>query len=39
MLALGDDEDTPPTSSVDTTMDVVIVDIVSPDILRHVVGE
>ena len=38
MLALGDDEDTPPTLVSNTTLDVVIADIVSPNILGHVVG-
>ena len=39
MLALRDDEDAPPTPTVDTIMDDVIVDIVSPNILGHVMGE
>ena len=39
MLSLRDDEDAPPTPNFDTIIDDVIVDIVSPDILGHVVGE
>ena len=39
MLALRDDEDAPPALAGDTIMDDVIIDIESPDILGHVVGE
>ena len=39
MLVLRDGEDAPPTPDDDAIMDDVIVDIASPDILRHVVGE
>ena len=39
MLALRDDEDAPPTPTVDAIMDDVIIDIASPYILGHVVGE
>ena len=39
MLALRDDEDAPPTPDDDVITDDVIVDIASPDILGHVVGE
>ena len=39
MLALRDDENAPPTPAVDVIRDDVIVDIASPDILGHVVGE
>ena len=39
VLALRDDEDASPTPIVDAIMDDVIVDIASPDILGHVVGE
>ena len=39
VLTLGDDEDDPPTLTIDVTMDDVISDIVSSDILCHVVGE
>ena len=39
VLALGDDEDASHALVVDVTMDDVIVDIASPDILGHVVGE
>ena len=39
MLALRDDEDAPPALVVDVIRDDVIVDIASPDILGHVVGE
>ena len=39
VLSLRDDEDAPPTPDDDAIMDDVIVDIASPDILGHVVGE
>ena len=39
VLTLRDDEDAPPAPAVDAIMDNVIVDITSPDILGHVVGE
>ena len=39
VLALRYDEDAPPTSVADAIMDDVIVDITSPDILGHVMGE
>ena len=39
VLALRDDEDAPSAPSVDAIMDDIIVDITSPNILRHVVGE
>ena len=39
MLSLRDDEDAPPPSDDDAITDEVIVDIASPDILGHVVGE
>ena len=39
VLALRDDEDAPHSLAVDAIMDDVIIDIASPDILRHVVGE
>ena len=39
MLALRDDEDTPPPSDDDAITNEGIVDIASPDILGHVVGE
>ena len=39
VLALRDDEDAPLALDDDTIMDDVIVDIASPDILGHVVGE
>ena len=39
VIPLRDDEDAPPAPIVDAIMDGVIVDIASPDILRHVVGE
>ena len=39
MLALRDDEDAPSAPTVNAIMDDVIVDIASPDILGHVVGE
>ena len=39
VLALRDDEDAPPTPNDDAITDDVIVDIESPDILGHVVGE
>ena len=38
-LALRDDEDAPPAPDDDAIIDDVIVDIASPDILGHVVGE
>ena len=39
VLALRDDEDAPPTLDDDAITDDVIVDIASPDILGHVMGE
>ena len=39
VLALRDDEDAPPTLDDDAITDDVIIDIVSLDILGHVVGE
>ena len=39
MLALRDDEDVPPTPNDDVITDYAIIDIASPDILSHVVGE
>ena len=39
MLTLRDDEDAPPAPAVDVIRDDVIVNIASPDILEHVVGE
>ena len=39
VLALRDDEDAPPAPDDDAITDDVIVDIVSPDILGHVMGE
>ena len=39
VLAMGDDEDTLLALASYVTMDVAIVDIVSPDILGHVIGE
>ena len=39
VLALRDDEDASPTPDDDAITDDVIIDIASPDILGHVVGE
>ena len=39
VLALGDDEDAPLAPVADAIMDIVSVDVVSPDILGRVVGE
>ena len=39
VLALRDDEDAPPASNDDAITDDVTVDIASPNILGHVVGE
>ena len=39
VLSLKDDEDAPPAPDDDAIMDDVIVDIASPDILGHVMGE
>ena len=39
VLSLRDDEDAPPAPDDDAITDDVIVDITSPDILGHVVGE